>query len=148
MATKWYGKGLYLIQTRSIDWVSDTLKVMLVNASYTFDNQHDFVDDINANELSGTGYTGGFAGAGRKTLASKAINHDTANQRIEFDAADPSAWTGLNAGTIAWAIIIKEITNDAASIPVCALDPTNLVTNGSDVTLVFDAEGLVQINYA
>lgn len=148
MASKWYAKGLLQIQNRTIDWVNDTIKVMLVNASYTFDPDHDFVDDINANELSGTGYTGGFAGAGRKSLASKAIANDAANDRIEFDAADPSAWTGLNAGTVAWVILIKEITNDAASVPILALDPTNLVTNGSDVTLVFDAEGIAQISYA
>lgn len=148
MASKWYAKGLLQIQNRTIDWVNDTIKVMLVNASYTFDPDHDFVDDINANELSGTGYTGGFNGSGRKSLASKAIANDAANDRIEFDAADPSAWTGLNAGTIAWVILIKEITNDAASVPILALDPTNLVTNGGDVTLVFDAEGIAQISYA
>lgn len=147
MASKWYGKGLLKVADRTIDFVNDTIKVMLVNASYTFNPDHDFADDVSANELSGTGYAGGFNGAGRKTLASKTITEDTANDRIEFDCADLT-WTAINAGTIGGVVVLKEITNDAASPLIAFLDPSDLVTNGGDVTLVINAEGLLQISYA
>ena len=67
--------------------------------------------------------------------------------RVEFDAAD-LVWTGLNAGTLGGAVLLKEITNDAASRLIAFNDPTNLVTNGGDVTLVWDAEGILQWSYA
>jgi hypothetical protein len=147
MASKWYGKGLLKVVDRTIDFASDTIKVMLVNASYSYNADHDFIDDVVANELSGTGYTGGFGGSGRKTTASKTILEDTANDRVEYDFAD-IVWTGINAGTIGGAIIVKEITNDASSPLIAFLDPADLVTNGGDVTLVVNAEGALQISYA
>lgn len=146
MASKWYGKGLLKVADRTVDYAADTIKIMLLKSTYTYSADHDFVDDVV--EFDGTGYTGGFNGASRKTLASKTITEDTTNDRIEFDAADPSAWTGLNGATIGGAAIIKEITNDAASILIAFLDPADLVTNGGDVTLTFNAEGIMQISYA
>jgi hypothetical protein len=149
MPSKFYGKGLRKIIDRTIDWVgSVNIKVMLCNASFSFSADHEFVSDIVANEISGTGYTGGHNGAGRKALASKTITDDTGNDRIELDAADPSAWTGLNAGTVAWVVVFEQGASDAASQLIGVLDPADLVTNGGDVTLSFNAEGIFQISYA
>lgn len=148
MASKWYGKGLRKILDRTIDWVgSANIKVMLLNA-HAFNPDHEFVSDVVADEFTGTGYTGGHNGAGRKALASKTITDDTANDRIELDAADPSAWTGLNGDTVAWAIVFEQGASDAASQLICALDPADLTTNGGDVTLSFNAEGVAQVSYA
>lgn len=147
MASKWYGTGLKSMVDATIAFSSDTIKAILVNASYTYDADHDFANDVSGNELTGTGYTGGFGGSGRKTLASKTITNDTTNDRVEYDCADIT-WTALNAGTIGGVVLVKEVTNDAASPIIAFLDPTNLVTNGGDVTLVIDAEGILQISYA
>lgn len=147
MASKWYGKGLLKVVDRTIDFANDTIKAILVNASYVYDADHDFANDVSGNELSGTGYTGGFGGSGRKTLASKTITEDTANDRVEYDCADIT-WTGINAGTIGGIVLVKEITDDAASPIIGFLDPSDLVTNGGDVTLVINAEGILQISYA
>lgn len=146
MASKFYGQGMLGIMDGTIDLLTDTIKVILVNSSYTYDADHDFADDVSANELSGTGYTGGFNGSGRKTLASKTVTNDTANDRVEFDAADLT-WTGINAGTIGGAVLVKETTNDAASRIIAFLDPINLATNGGDVTVVWDSQGLLQWSY-
>ncbi len=146
MASKAYGKGALKLADRTVDYVNDTIKIMLLASSYTFDPDHDFVSDVT--ETGCTGYTGGFNGASRKTLGSKTILEDTANDRIEYDAADPTAWTALSNGTIGGAAIIKEITNDGASILLFFLDPADLVTNGGDVSIAFSAEGLGQISYA
>ena len=142
MASKVYPAGLKYLTDGTTSYTSDTIKIMLVNSSYTYSDSHDHVDDVSANELSGTGYTGGFDGSGRKTLASKTITVNSTH--IEFDAADIT-WTGLNAGTIGGAILIEEITNDASSALLAFIDPTDLPTNGGDVTLVVNSGGFMQI---
>ncbi len=148
MASKFYGKGLRSLLDGTIDYLTATIKVMIVNDGYTFDADHEFISDVVANEVTASGYVGGFAGAGRKTLAGKTVTDDTANNRIEFDCSDV-VWTALGAGDEAAAVIVVwENTNDAASRVVAHLDPADLVLNGSDVTLVVNAEGLLQISYA
>lgn len=143
MASAWYNKGKAQVMNGGIDLLTDTIKVMLVTSSYTFNPDHNFISDVVANEISVTGYTGGFGGAGRKTLASKTVTEDDTNDRSVFDAADVS-WTALGAGaTIGGAILVKEVTNDGASPAIAFLDPTDLPTNGSDVNLVFDATGIL-----
>ena len=123
---------------------TDTLKVMLVKSTYTTNPDHKFVADLVAHECSATGYTGGFAGAGRKALASKTLVADDTNNRAVFDAADPAAWTALGAGnTLRYAVVIKEVTNDAASQVLDILDlGADFITNGGDFTLAFNALGI------
>jgi len=145
MASAWYNKGKTQVMNGSIDLLTDTIKVMLVDNTYTFDADHAFVDDISGDELSGTGYTGGFAGAGRKTLGSKAVNQDDTNDRAEFDSTADVTWTSLDSGTVRAAILIKEITNDAASIPIAYLDLGDEASTGGDFVIEWDSEGILQI---
>lgn len=71
----------------TIDWVNDTVKVMLVTSSYTPDKDlHDFRDDV-TNEVVGTGYS-----AGGMALANKAHTQDDSNDRAVFDA-DNLVWS-------------------------------------------------------
>ena len=141
----WYNKGKFSVMNGSVALLTDTIKVMLVNSSASFNADHNFVSDISANELSGTGYVGGFNGSGRKTLAGKTITEDDANDRAEFDANDVS-WLAISAGTAAAAVLIKEVTSDADSLLIAYLDFSDLVTNGGDMTLQWDAEGILQIS--
>ncbi len=137
----------------TIDIDTDTLKIILIGTAtvYTPDRDNDFVDESGANdpidaELTGvSGYTRGFGNSGRKT-ASIGVEVDKANDRAEVDVVDLT-WTALGTGdTIAYAILIKEITNDAASPLITLWDVTDTPTNGSDVTLDFDAvEGAIRL---
>lgn len=150
MATFVYNLAAAEIARGNIDLLADTIKIMLVKSGYVPDRDDDFieeaVDDANEHELTVSGYTGGFGGAGRKTLGSKTITEDDANDRAEFDCADVT-WTALATGeTIVGAIIIKEITNDAASVLIAYLDLSDTPTNGSDVTLQINAEGVIQFS--
>lgn len=149
MASNAYTSGVREMFVGNVDYLVDTIKVLLGIGSYTPNKDHDFLDEAGANdptdhELNVTGYTRGFNGAGRKTLASKTITVDDANDRVEFDCADIT-WTALGAGqTIAWAIVVKEVTNDAATQMLCYLDVTDTPTNGSDITLQIGADGFLQ----
>jgi hypothetical protein len=137
MASNLYNPGLGKLLDGTIDFENDTINVLLVDTSHTFDKTHDFVSDIVANEASGTGYA-------RKTLANAAIALDAANDRVEFDADNPS-YTALDAGTIAAAIVFKQVTNDADSPLIAQIDFADLVTNGSDVELQINSEGLFYV---
>jgi len=138
MANTLYNKGLEEFFKGNIDLVNDTINLMLVDQTHTPSKANSFVADVVADELSGTGYS-------RKTLGTKAVA--TVANVIRFTAADPS-WTGLNAGEINGAIIFKQVTNDADSILIAYLEITNLVTNGSDVTIEFTDDVVLSISNA
>ena len=145
MASNLYQEGILRIINRNIDLASDTLKVMLLSTGYTPNKDHQFVSDVSGSELSGTGYTGGYGGSGRKTLASKAMGKSDSTDKAYFDAAD-STWTAINAGTIGYAVVLKEITNDASSPIICCIDVADVVTNGGDVTIVYDSTGIFTLS--
>ncbi len=133
---------------QNIDLLAVAIVAMLVTSSYVANRDNDFVeegaDDANEHELSGTGYTAGFGGGGRKALASKTITVDKTNDRIEFDCAD-IVWTAINAGTPSQMLIVREITNDLASVLISHHDSGfPVTTNGGDLTVTIDAEGLIQ----
>lgn len=139
-----YQSGLMKCMDGTIALLTDTIKILLVKSSYTPNRDHDFVADVT--EITGvSGYTGGFAGAGRKTLASKTLAVTDASDLFTFDAADVSFGALGTGDTIGGGVITKEITSDAAS-PIIAFNGiTNLPTNGAAVTFQFDAAGIFTV---
>jgi len=126
---------------------SDTIKIGLLKNTYSINPDHKFVSDVNTHECGVSGYTGGFGGAGRKTLASKTISEDTTNNRAVFDAADPATWSALAAGeTLRYAFVCKEVTNDGASPLLAVLDfGADKPTNGSDISIQINSLGIYYI---
>lgn len=146
MASTTTNAGRLALLNQSIDLLGDTIKVMLLGTGYTADPDHQFVSAINSHELSGTGYTGGFSGSGRKTLASKTAAKDDAANIAYFDAADVT-WTAIDAGTVGFAAIIKENTSDADSEVIAIIDlAPDVPTNGGDYTLQWSStEGILKL---
>lgn len=91
-------------------------KLVLMADTFLPDRQDNVATDFT--EYSGPGYTGGHNGASRKTLASLAVNEDDANQRVELDAADPSAWSGLTGPAAVGVVlgVIRQVTADSDSV--------------------------------
>lgn len=147
MASFWSGPSVEKIMDGSINLTSDTIKVGLSTSTHVPNKDDAFLDtgganDFSSGEIAVTGYTGGFNGAGRKTLANKVTTYESANDRTIWDADDVT-WTALGAGaTIAWATVMKEITNDAASPFILASDVPDTATNGGDIPLVWPASGI------
>lgn len=78
MASLVFNRALELWARGSIDFDTDTFKVMLTTSSYAEDKDaHDFRNDV-TNEVSGTGYT---AGGNTVTVS---VNLDTANDRVDI----------------------------------------------------------------
>ena len=141
MASNLYHTGLKRIMSRltgAIDLEADDIRVMLVTSSYTPNKDHEFVSDVVAAELSGTGYTGGFGGSGRKALTTPLIGNDTTGDFAYFDADDVT-WTAISAGTPAYAIVHKKGAADASSPLICCVDVVDLTTGGENYKITWAA---------
>jgi hypothetical protein len=132
-----------------IDLNADTLKWILVDSTYTADPDTEVVDaagasDIIDAEISVTGYTGGWGGAGRKTLTNKSFTHDDGVDRAIFDSTVDYTWSSLGSGaTIVAAILVKEGgSDDTTSRPIVYVDTNDVSTNGGDITLQLDTNGI------
>lgn len=143
MASLTYNIGSLGIGDGSLDFLTDTIEVILTKSTYS-PNKDDTNSAYAAAEISGvSGYTGGFGGAGRKVLGSKTVTNDTTNDRTVHDAADPSAWTLGVGDTVGGCIIGKKgAASDATAVPLFFLDFTDIPTNGSTFTLQFHADGI------
>lgn len=151
MASGFTQKGKLEIAQQNLDLVNEaSLKLVLVDDGYVHDNTRDLVDDgsvddVASHEISVTGYTGGFGGAGRRVPANRVLNRDDPGEEIEFDF-DDETWTSLGSGvTIGGVALIVEKTADTDSW-VVAYDElsSNVATNGGDITYSPSAEGLLK----
>jgi hypothetical protein len=148
MASGAYSRGVHNVKNGTIDLDTTATKVMLLQSGYNavYDPDQASLDvaattnDLTGQEATATGYTGGFGGAGRKT-ASVTLTEQTANNR-DVDIITDLTWAALGGATnntlggCAW---VREVTNDAASIPIAWFQfSANLTTNGSDVLVDFD----------
>jgi hypothetical protein len=149
MASFWYGTSIANLlkkdATNAVDLEGDTIKITLIDAGYTPDKDHDFADDFVSatNECNVTNFTRGFGGTLRKTLASATCSYKTAEDRVEFEAANVT-WTAIGGATndtIATAVVLKELGGvDSASPMVLQLDINpDVTTNGGDFTISFSA---------
>ncbi len=147
-----YNDAARRVYDGDLDMLVNAIRVGLSTSTHVPIRDNDFLDESGADdfvdgELSGTGYVAGFGGSGRLLLASKTIVVDKPNDRAEFDAADIT-WSGINAGTAAQATILKEVTNDTLSITIANVDSGGfpIVTNGGDLTIQWNAEGIIQLS--
>lgn len=141
MANFVYNEAKYQIAIGVLDFSSADTRLILVDNTTTCDTEDDVLlmnGFTTLGELSGTGYV-------RKVLGNTAVNKDFSNDRVEFDA-DDVVFTGIDAGTAQAALIYFHVTDDTDSIPLIYIDQTDfpIVTNGGDVTLNFNLEGILQ----
>ncbi len=122
----------------TITWTSDTIKVMLVTASYSPDiDAHDFIDDASANEVSGTNYT-----AGGATLGSKTATVDNTNDWTSYDAADAS-WATVTFSLARYGIIYKDTGTPSTSPVVAYVDfGSNQSRTADAFTIQWHANGV------
>ena len=146
-----YNKIKTAILKGEIDFqeAGDDMRILLVKekASTTTDTEDDteFISGFSTlGELVATNYA-------RAALANQAVNEDLPNDRAEFDADDVtfSSLGGAANDTIGAIVLFKFVTNDADSPPVAYIDDGgsdfSLTTNGSNVVVTWDAEGILQL---
>ena len=134
MANGVYNRGKFLLAGAGLDLDTADLRLMLVNATYTFDNNHNFIDNAGAgdpidHEIS----VGGYA---RQALTTKTITEDDTNDFAYLDA-DDAVFTALVAGqTIGGAILFDNAGGaDTARAVIAFYDLVDTATNGGNVTV-------------
>ena len=130
----------------TIDFSADDIRVALLMTNTTADTEKGaatIAGYTTVDDFDGSGYT-----AGGAALAGEAVAEDTGNNRGEFDATDLT-FSSLGAGTrqIAGALVYKFVTNFNSSIPIAWIDTGGfpITANGGDITLQWNAEGILQL---
>ena len=139
MASYVYNQGLLKIANGTVDYLTDDIRVLVVNQNYTFDKAHDFVNDVVSFEVansSGTGYE-------RKALANKSVSL-VADSAI-YDADNVLYTAVTTTQQFGGWVVYKEGATDAARDLIAFIDFNNLVTNGSDIQININENGLFRI---
>lgn len=134
----WYNYIRAQAYQGNIDLGTEPVKMLLVDAGYTFDADHQFVADIvpATVELAGTGYS-------RVTLANAGVSQDDVNDRMVFDADDVT-YGGFDAGTPAAAILYVEKTDDSDSPLFLHIDDGGfpVTPGGADFVVRWSDQGI------
>lgn len=155
MANFVYNDFKHDLGTGDVDFSSDDFRVMFVMTNTTVgpldtDNSGTDAQDVltiggfdDTDEYDGSGHaSGGIA------LTGETYAKDAANNRSEFDA-DDVVFSSLGAGTrqAQAALLYKFISDLASSQPVAYYDTGGFPFSGSgsDVTIQWNAEGVLQI---
>lgn len=143
MANFFYLPHIVDLATKLVDYATDTLKAIPVSSSTTADTEKNkaTIDAFTTlAELDAKNQ--------RKTWANPSVAIDVVNERVEVDA-DDFVWTAVSFGTIQALVNYQSLggDNDASSVPAFYIDSgfQGLITNGGDVTVQVNAEGLLQL---
>jgi len=138
MASKVYGNAIKAAFNKEVDWDTDTIKVMLLSSAYTPNqDSHDYLDDVVANEVTGTGYTSGGA-----ALTSKTATYDAATNTVKFDAADVT-WAGSTI-TARYAVVYDDsgATNAQKALIAYFDFTTDRASSNGDFVIRWGADGV------
>lgn len=135
MANGVFNNGKTEIAKATTDLDGSTLKVMLVNSSYTLDVDQQFIDNGSAaaNDPKNREITvGGYA---RQTLTTKVVTQDLTND-FAWLGADNPVFSSLVAGqTIGGAVLFRDTGTDTTCPLIAFYDLTDTATNGGNVTI-------------
>lgn len=143
-SAKAYGNLAKAAFNKEVDWDTDDIKVMLVSSSYSPNQDtHDYLDDVTAFEVSGTGYT-----AGGVSLTSKTLTYDAANNVLALDAADVT-WANSTI-TARYVVVYDNSGASAAAKPLIGYVDlvSDQASNAGNFTIQWDASGILRITVA
>lgn len=126
-----YNRGKFIIMDGSLDWVSDTIQALLVDSTYVYDPDDNFVADISG-ELTDGSYS-------RQTLGNKGVTEDDTNDEAVM-TADPVDFGALTNETPAGIVLFKFVTNDADS-PLISFSDAGFGATANGAGYVVNGEG-------
>jgi hypothetical protein len=135
MASNMYNEGNESIVSDDIDMITDTIKAMLVNSTYTPNKDDQFIDAGGASDAVDARLTG----TTDQTLGTKTWGKDTTSDFTYFDAADVVFTAVPTAQTAVGVVIYKDTGTPTTSKLIAYLDITDTPTNGGDITIQFAA---------
>jgi hypothetical protein len=144
MSSKLYGQFIQQAFNKEIDWDSDTIKVALLNNTYTPDQDaHNYYDDVVAYEVTGTGYT-----AGGLTLANKTNNYNSSTNVIILDG-DDLTWASSTI-TARYAVVYDATPATNATRPLIGYVDfgSDQSSSNGNFTITWDSTGIVRVTVA
>ena len=108
-----YNRGKFIIADSSLAWTSDTIQALLVDSTYVYDPDDNFVSDISG-ELTDGSYS-------RQTLGTKGVTEDDTGDQAYLTAA-PVDFGALDNETPEGMVFFKFVTNDADSPLIAFFD--------------------------
>ena len=143
VTAKFFGKFFVSLCNKEIDLDSDSLKLLLVNSSYTPNQDtHQYKSDV-SNEVIGTGYT-----AGGATVSSVTVSYNSGTNTLSFDAADVT-WATASITARYGILYDASPGSDAIRSLIGYIDFGGDVTStGADFTVVWDDAGIGSVTVA
>lgn len=128
-------RGLQELGAGNAIWTSANIDFVLFTTAATLTPDVNFMSEVSANEVS----VGGYA---RQNIANPSITEDDANDQVEFDCDDvtfSSLVAGETVGYVGW---MRQVTNDTDSPLLGYIAVTNTPTNGGNITIQWNADGV------
>lgn len=139
VTAKMYGNALLKALNKEVNYVSDTIKVMLCSSTYVPDQDAHIYKSSVTDEVVGTGYT-----AGGIALANKTMTYNGATNTITLDA-DDITWS-TSTITARYAVIYDSTGTDSTSALLGYIDfGTDQVSSAGDFKITWDVAGIFQI---
>jgi len=134
----WYGNAIVNAFKALISWQSTNIKAIALTSSYTPNqDSHDFLDDIIADECTGTGYT-----SGGVVVSNPSISYDSANNLFKLDCDDIS-FPGVTITARYIALYDNRVAGNNNKPLIGYIDiGETLETLGGDLKLIIDSNGL------
>ena len=123
-----YDSGREGVGDRSIDWVNDTIKCVLLKAAPVFDRTNATMSAV-ISEGNTEADCSGYARTELAATKSVALNGSI----VEFKCGN-TTFSSLGSGnTIYGAVVVKHVDGAGNDIPISMHDTNDLATNGSDI---------------
>lgn len=155
----WYNRGKHIVFDPNsaaglgetpMDLVADRVVPGLMRAAYTIDiDAHEQYDDITTDSIVATNYIEP-GNAGSNELAGKSLARNDTLDVAVFDATD-LVYTSIGNGandTIGELVITREqdaTATEANTELIAHTDVPDTLTNGGNITLVWDGDGILHI---
>lgn len=138
MASGVYNRYKANLLNKEIDMEADTIKVILLDNSHTFDADNNELTDVNTNEISGTGYT-----TGGEIIANITVTQDDTNDKAYFDG-DNTAWSTATFSAYHAVIYDDTISGDPL---IASIDfGGEKDVSAGDFTLQWNADGILELS--
>jgi hypothetical protein len=136
-----FPKGQTSLASGDVDPAGDTLKILLLQNSYTYDATDQYVTDLTpaTHEHDAGGYA-------RKTLANVTVGDRADGLGAKIDADDVT-WTALAVGTLdlRYAVVYQHVTDDTDSRLLWILDfGQDLTPDGADFRIEWSSAGMIE----
>jgi hypothetical protein len=151
VTAKWFGQAIMQAfgsgsagNAPNVDFLSDTIKVMLCTSTYTPDQDaHVFKSSVTNEVANGNGYT-----TGGVALATKTLGYTAGTNVIKFDADDVS-WAASTI-TARYAVIYDDTPATDATKPLLGYVDfgADVSTTNGTLTITWDAAGIFTITPA